>query len=137
MTRPYVIVAVNPRLFPVRVRVLISRQPGKYDTLLGESDDVRPVLNQYYLGGTVDGMRRAVKAYILQDELRQYDVDDLKVYPPGTTEFVSKNEYGADGGPGPISTPLVPATKDPYVIIVTEQCLVSGATTTSSEMKEK
>ena len=116
---PYVIVAVNPKLFSVRVRVLISRQPAKYDTLLGENgEDVRPVLNLHGLFDTVDAMRRAVKTYMLPDELRQYDVDDLKVYPPGTTEFVSKNEYGAGGGPGPISAPLVPTTKDPYVIIV-------------------
>ena len=117
---PYVIVAMNPKLFPVRVRVLISRQPGKYDTLLGEGDvqsDVRPVLSQYNLGGTVDAMRRAVKAYVLQSKLREYSLDDLKVYPPGTTEFVSKNQYGADDGAGPISAPLFSTTKDPYVIV--------------------
>ena len=112
---------------PVNVRVLISRQPGKYDTLMKQSD-VRPALNDLKLGGTVDAMRYAVKAYMKPKELSQYSVDDLKVYPPGTTEenFVSKNEYDADGGPGPISTPLVPTTKDPYVIVVTGQYFVSG-----------
>ena len=139
---PYVIFAVNPRLFPVSVRVLISRQPGKYDTLRrGRDVDARPVLNQHSLLYTVEEMRRAVRAYIFPEELRHYDVEELKVYPPGTTKFVSKNEYGADGGPGPISSPLVPTAEDPYMIVVTERCLVSGATqnaaTASSEMKEK
>ena len=116
---PYVIVALNPQLFTVSVRVLISRQPGKYDSLLGEKDvDIRPVLGEHGLFETVDAMCHVVRTDILSNAQCENDVDDLKVYPPGTTEFVSKNEYGADGGPGPISTPLVPTMKDPYVIVV-------------------